>query len=92
MIPSTGLIVFVVVGVVMVVVSFFTEKIPRDELGGLTWQTINDPPLAQSPTDMAIERHVVGDAESGKPGAEKVELIGVKKTESKTSFLIMECT
>jgi len=30
----------------MVVVSFFTKEISRDELGGLTWPTINDPPIA----------------------------------------------
>ena len=30
----------------MVVVSFFTKKVPRDELGGLTWPTINDPPIS----------------------------------------------
>ena len=30
----------------MVVVSFFTKEIPRGELGGLTWPTINDPPIA----------------------------------------------
>ena len=30
----------------MVVVSYFTEKIPRSELGGLTWSTINDPPIS----------------------------------------------
>jgi len=31
----------------MVVVSLFTKKIPRDELGGLTWPTINERPIAQ---------------------------------------------
>jgi len=30
----------------MTVVSFFTKPVPREELGGLTWSTINDPPLA----------------------------------------------
>lgn len=30
----------------MVVVSFFTKMVPRDELGGLTWPTINDPPIS----------------------------------------------
>ena len=56
----------------MVVVSFFTEQIPRDELGGLTWSTIDEPPLAQSPTDLDEVR---GDAESGKARVEKIELI-----------------
>jgi hypothetical protein len=30
----------------MVVVSLFTSKVPREELGGLTWPTINDPPIS----------------------------------------------
>ena len=30
----------------MVVVSLFTEKIPLRELGGLTWSTINEAPIA----------------------------------------------
>ena len=30
----------------MVVVSLFTKKIPRDELGGLTWPTIKERPIA----------------------------------------------
>ena len=30
----------------MVVVSLFTKKIPREELGGLTWSTINEPPIS----------------------------------------------
>ena len=30
----------------MVVVSFFTEKVPRNQLGGLTWSTINEPPIS----------------------------------------------
>lgn len=30
----------------MIVVSFFTKKIPRSELGGLTWSTINEAPIA----------------------------------------------
>ena len=55
-VSSPAVIVFAVVGVVMVTVSLFTKKIPRDQLGGLTWNTIDDPPLAQSPTDMQIVR------------------------------------
>ena len=47
-----ALIVSGAILVVMVVVSLFTKEIPRDELGGLTWSTIDEPPLAQSPTDM----------------------------------------
>lgn len=30
----------------MVVVSLFTKKIPREELGGLTWPTINEAPIS----------------------------------------------
>lgn len=30
----------------MAVVSFFTKPVPRHQLGGLTWSTINDPPMA----------------------------------------------
>lgn len=40
------MVIFGVSGLVMVVVSFFTKKIPREELGGLTWSTINDPPIS----------------------------------------------
>ena len=40
------MVIFGVSGVVMVVVSFFTKKIPREELGGLTWSTINEPPIS----------------------------------------------
>ena len=68
----------------MVLVSFFSERIPRDELGGLTWSTIDEPPLAQSPMDLECKHHVARDVEkNGKAGAEKVELIDYKKTESK---------
>ncbi|XP_020600518.1 sodium/glucose cotransporter 5-like [Orbicella faveolata] len=41
-----AIIIFGVSGSIMVVVSLFTRKIPRDELGGLTWPTINEPPIA----------------------------------------------
>jgi len=41
-----AMVIFGVSGVVMVVVSFFTKKIPREELGGLTWSTINEPPIS----------------------------------------------
>lgn len=41
-----AIIIFGVSGIVMAVVSFFTKPVPRNELGGLTWSTINDPPLA----------------------------------------------
>lgn len=41
-----AIIIFGASGFVMVVVSLFTKKVPRDELGGLTWVTINDPPIS----------------------------------------------
>ncbi|XP_073228914.1 sodium/mannose cotransporter SLC5A10-like [Porites lutea] len=41
-----AMIIFGVCGLIMAVVSLFTEKIPRDELGGLTWSTINEPPIS----------------------------------------------
>jgi len=40
----------------MVVVSLFTKEIPRDELGGLTWPTINDPPLSHGAIGENVER------------------------------------
>lgn len=43
---SSAIIIFGVSGLVMSVVSFFTKAVPRNELGGLTWSTINDPPMA----------------------------------------------
>ncbi|EDO46200.1 predicted protein, partial [Nematostella vectensis] len=41
-----GLVIFGVTGVVEVLVSLFTTPVPREELGGLTWPTINDAPLS----------------------------------------------
>ena len=41
----------------MVVVSLFTKKVPYDELGGLTWRTINDPPIGRA--KKAIEQQSV---------------------------------
>lgn len=40
------MVIFGVSGFVMVVVSLFTKKIPREELDGLTWSTINEPPIS----------------------------------------------
>ena len=55
----------------MVVVSFFTKKVPRSELGGLTWSTINEPPISFGAIG---EAH---DPEKGASGVshEDVELI-----------------
>ena len=49
----------------MVVVSFFTKKIPRDELGGLTWPTINDPPLSHGAIGENIEKENDEKTENG---------------------------
>ena len=43
---SSAIIIFAVSGSIMVVVSLFTRKIPREELGGLTWPTINERPIS----------------------------------------------
>ena len=40
----------------MVVVSFFTKEIPRDKLGGLTWPTINDPPISHGAIGENVEK------------------------------------
>lgn len=77
-----AIIVFVVTGIVMVVVSFFTEPVPLEELGGLTWKTINDPPVAQSPTDMDV-KELGGDVENGKVShVESIQLIEDKKPQN----------
>ena len=39
----------------MVVVSLFTKKIPRDELGGLTWPTINERPISHGAIGEDVE-------------------------------------
>ena len=48
----TANILFAISVFTMVVVSLFTKRIPRDELGGLTWPTINEPPLAHGAMQM----------------------------------------
>ena len=68
----SAIIIFAVSGFLMVVVSFFTEKIPRSELGGLTWSTINDPPISFGAIGEAHDHEKV---EAGVVGHEGVELI-----------------
>ena len=68
----TAIIIFAVSGFIMVVVSFFTEKIPRSELGGLTWSTINDPPISFGAIGEAHDHEKV---ETGVVGHEGIELI-----------------
>jgi len=49
----------------MVVVSFFTKEIPRDELGGLTWPTINDPPISHGAIGENVEKENDEKTENG---------------------------
>ena len=51
----TANILFAISVFTMVVVSLFTKRIPRDELGGLTWPTINEPPLAHGAIGEDVE-------------------------------------
>ena len=51
----TANILFAISVFTMVVVSLFTKEIPRDELGGLTWPTINEPPLAHGAIGEDVE-------------------------------------
>jgi len=53
----------------MVVVSFFTKRIPRDELGGLTWPTINERPLSHG----AIGEDVEQPEKQRKPGSMQMQ-------------------
>ena len=62
-------ILFAISVLTMVVVSFFTKRIPRDELGGLTWPTINEPPLSHG----AIGEHVEHPEKQGKPGSMQMQ-------------------
>lgn len=67
----------------MVVVSLFTKKIPRDELGGLTWPTINEPPISFGSIGEADEAEKV--EIGGVTGTEKVELL---EKNGKVSLLV----
>ena len=83
-----AIIIFGVSGFIMVVVSLFTEKIPLKELGGLTWSTINDPPISHGAIG---EAHDHGDpsakAENGTvTNHEAVELLEKK---GKATFVLL---
>lgn len=67
----------------MVVVSLFTKKIPRDELGGLTWPTINEPPISFGSIGEEDEAEKV--EIGGVTGTEKVELL---EKNGKVSLLV----
>lgn len=68
----------------MVVVSYFTKKIPRSELGGLTWSTINEPPISHGAIG---EEHDAEKVENGRvTHHEHVELL---EKNGKTCFFII---
>lgn len=67
-----AIIIFGVSGFIMVVVSLFTKKIPRGELGGLTWPTINEPPISHGAIG---EEDEAGKAENGAVAVEAIELL-----------------
>ena len=62
---SSAIIIFGVSGFIMVVVSLFTKKIPRDELGGLTWPTINERPISHGAIGEGDDPDDPGKAENG---------------------------
>lgn len=72
----------------MVVVSLFTKKIPRDELGGLTWPTIKERPISHGA--IGEEEDEPGKAENGTlahtEGLELLEKNG--KVTSDCSFIL----
>jgi len=70
-----AIIIFVVSGTVMVVVSFFTKKVPLNELGGLTWKTIRDPPISHGAIG---EIDCAEKAENGGVHTEALELLEKK--------------
>lgn len=70
-----AIIIFVVSGTVMVVVSFFTKKVPLNELGGLTWKTIADPPISHGAIG---EIDCAEKAENGGIHTEALELLEKK--------------
>lgn len=70
-----AIIIFVVSGTVMVVVSFFTKKVPLNELGGLTWKTISDPPISHGAIG---EIDCAEKAENGGVHTEAIELLEKK--------------
>ena len=59
----------------MVVVSFFTKKVPLNELGGLTWKTIGDPPISHGAIG---EIDCAEKAENGGVHTEALELLEKK--------------
>ena len=72
----TAIIIFAVSGLVMVVVSFFTKKVPLDELGGLTWSTIGNPPISHGAIGEVDIDEVK--AENGTVHHEAIELLEKK--------------
>ena len=81
----------------MAVVSLFTEKIPRDELGGLTWSTINEPPishgaLGEEDAEKTENGHVKRDSiELLKNGKIRVKVLKIIHLEIQVRFITLRC-
>ncbi|EDO46199.1 predicted protein [Nematostella vectensis] len=72
-----GLIIYVASGAVMVIVSLFTKPVPREELGGLTWPTINDPPISHDALgEEGLTRDVDREPEKGEENVPMDSLLG----------------
>ncbi|KAK2553959.1 Sodium/myo-inositol cotransporter 2 [Acropora cervicornis] len=78
-----AMVIFSTSGLIMVVVSFFTKKVPRDELGGLTWPTIDDPPISHGAIGEEVECERVENGNARVAGnSDGIELLKkVDKTE-----------
>lgn len=81
-----AMVIFSTSGLIMVVVSFFTKKVPRDELGGLTWPTINDPPISHGAIGEEAECERIENGNARVAGnSDGIELL--KKGETTRCFL-----
>ena len=94
----TAMIIFGVCGLIMAVVSLFTEKIPRDELGGLTWSTINEPPIShgalgeEDDAEKTENGHVKRDSiELLKNGKTTVKVVKIIHLEIQIRFITLRC-
>ena len=92
------MIIFGVCGLIMAVVSLFTEKIPRDELGGLTWSTINEPPIShgalweEDDAEKTENGHVKRDSiELLKNGKTTVKVLKIIRLEIQIRFITLRC-
>ncbi|KXJ15910.1 sodium/glucose cotransporter 5 [Exaiptasia diaphana] len=92
-----AIIIFGVSGIVMAVVSFFTKPVPRHQLGGLTWSTINDPPMAcgaigEEGLDVTPdpERAIANGTMPSTDGV-SLQLLEVKKDQGERKDVIVTC-